>query len=129
MTDIKEAKVSDNFKLKEFIADETLDNIIEMSNRLEKFRESFGKPITVNYPGADRRGLRTYNQNIAVGGSERSFHLEGAAVDMSWSAFIQADPRAHAILKKLFKGIIWYPAHVHVDLRDYEFIDFNGKYK
>jgi len=44
---------------------------------LDSIREEFGKPITIN------SGYRTPAHNEAVGGTEKSSHLKGLAVDIA----------------------------------------------
>lgn len=126
---LEKIQVTENINLGELIAKETLDNLQDLANRLQKFRTWLGKPIYINTPAAQLRGLRTAGQNEAAGGATRSQHLEGKAADISWAGFVQGDSEAHAELKNFFNCIIWYPAHVHIDTRPWEFIDFNGKYK
>lgn len=53
-----------------------IDNLRRVcSNMLEEARNAFGRPIIVN------SGYRSYTVNKAVGGSDRSQHLRGEAVD------------------------------------------------
>ena len=49
----------------------------KLLNILDKVREEFGKPITIN------SGYRTLAHNESVGGTEKSSHLKGLAVDIA----------------------------------------------
>ncbi len=49
----------------------------ELLDILDKVREEFGKPITIN------SGYRTTAHNESVGGTEKSSHTKGLAVDIA----------------------------------------------
>lgn len=125
---LKELKITNNINLAELMPDQTLENLEKLANKLQLLRDFLQKPIYINTPKLQARGFRTYNQNIAIGGAEKSFHLSAQAADVSWSDFKQADTEIHQELKKHFKCIIWYPKHVHVDLRGYDYINLHATY-
>ncbi len=63
--------------------------------RLDKLRELFGKPLTIN------SGYRCVTHNKAVGGSLNSKHCLGQAVDISIAKFDSAD--IHKLLTLVFQ--------------------------
>lgn len=71
--------VAKNFRVKEFACKDGSDRILideELAARLQKIREHFERPVTVN------SGYRTAAHNQAVNGSVNSQHLYGKAADI-----------------------------------------------
>jgi hypothetical protein len=58
-----------------------LKNMEIAANGMEKIRALLGKPITIN------SWLRLPEVNIAVGGSAKSSHMDGWAIDFTCSSF------------------------------------------
>lgn len=63
--------------------DDYFINIYRMASFLEKIREEYGKPITIN------SGYRNHIVNSWCNGSDGSYHLLGRAVDIKWSSTLQ----------------------------------------
>lgn len=85
----------------------------ELLELLEGVRDRFGFPVRIT------SGYRCETHNRHVGGSAGSYHLVGQAAD------IQVDrvrsKRVYAFLNQAYPdcyGIIEYPNHVHIDVRD-----------
>lgn len=68
-----------------------LENMKIAANGMEKIRALFGKPITVN------SWLRLPEVNIAVGGSAKSSHMDGWAIDFTCAGFGEPYKIAQAI--------------------------------
>ena len=60
---------------------ESIANLHELANYLEEIREEIGKPIIIT------SGYRSPALNQAVGGSPKSDHMEGRAVDFICPAY------------------------------------------
>lgn len=58
-----------------------VENLLMLGHVLDRIRFSFGYPIIVN------SAFRTREVNDAVGGSSRSFHLQGLAADITAERF------------------------------------------
>lgn len=74
-----EKKLSANFKVKEFACTDGTDTVFiapALVDVLQKIREHFGKPVTIN------SGWRSTPKNKAVGGALYSQHLYGTAADI-----------------------------------------------
>jgi uncharacterized protein YcbK (DUF882 family) len=74
---------SKNFKFKEFACPCGVCNFIDgyqidkdLVSKLQKIRDVYG-PMKIN------SGLRCHTRNIQVGGSPKSYHLVGRAVDVA----------------------------------------------
>lgn len=78
--------------------------------KLQSMRDKIGEPITVN------SGYRCARHNVAVGGALRSYHLSGAAADISCQHWYYL----YGLAKCLdVGGIGFYPQQrfCHVDVR------------
>ena len=86
---------------------------VELLELLEMIRERYGVPVSIT------SGYRCESYNRRIGGAASSYHLAGQAADIQVS-----DQPAHEVadwIGTLFPeryGVIEYPAHVHVDVRD-----------
>ena len=72
-------------------------------------------------------GKRSKKHNKKVGGSKNSYHLAGKAYDLQ---FPKCKYNLELIAKKarrFFNGVIIYPNHIHVDIRDKKYFG-RGKY-
>ena len=72
-------RVSEHFKANEFACKDGTDNILidsQLIEILEKIRNHFGTPITIN------SGFRTVKHNRNVGGAKASYHCKGMAADI-----------------------------------------------
>lgn len=111
-------QISQNFKVKEFRCKDGSDKILIdvdfVRDKLQKIREHFGKPITIN--SAYRNAV--YNQS--VGGAKNSYHVKGQAFDIVVKGISPSDVAKYA-QKIGVPGIIQYNTFTHVDSR-------NGKY-
>lgn len=115
---MSELKLTNHFYLYEFFSPEIITNLSELVSKLEIVREYIGKPIYINHPGlgTNYRGFRTSRENLLIGGADFSYHMSMQAVDISWDNF-EFDMGYYQFFKKYFNGIIWYPLHVHLDIR------------
>lgn len=107
-------QIAKNFKVKEFRCKDGSDKILIdvdfVTNKLQKIRDHFGVPITIN------SAYRTESYNKKVGGAKSSYHLKGQAFDI--------DVKGHTPLEVArfaesigITGIIQYNTFVHVDSR------------
>lgn len=103
--------ISKNFKLKEFECKDgshlvKVDD--ELLQKLQKLRDTLDKPILIN------SGYRTLEYNKKVGGSPKSQHMEGKAVDIRVN---EMTPEQVAKIAEQvgFRGIGIYKTFVHVD--------------
>lgn len=82
---------------------------------LEKLRAIIGKPIIIN------SAYRTPEYNAKVGGSPRSQHMLGNAVDFHVKGMntttVYEILRKNGFLGKVFTGVGVYNSFVHVDVR------------
>lgn len=80
-------------------------------SKLDELRELVDEPLTIN------SSYRTKAYNESIGGSSRSKHIEGIAVDIACD---NATLRAKIVKKALSLGLTVGPAKtfVHVDNRD-----------
>ena len=104
-------EVTNNLKVVP-INDEVLDNIYRLAIFLETVRKKLD-----NQPMIVTSWLRDYKSNKACGGSPKSRHLQGDAVDFC----IKKVPPSHiyAVLDRdhHYGGLGLYKGHVHLDLR------------
>lgn len=108
--------ISKNFKLKEFECKDgshlvKVDD--ELLQKLQKLRNRIKKPIIIN------SGFRTEEWNKKVGGSPRSQHLQGKAVDIRVYG-IKTTELAKYAEEIGFDGIGIYKNFIHVDVRGYK---------
>lgn len=107
--------LSANFKVREFACSDGSDPIFiapELVEVLQKIRDHFGKPITIN------SGYRTATKNKAVGGAAYSQHLYGTAADITVSGVAPKTVAAYAETLMPNKGGIGiYGTFTHVDCR------------
>ncbi len=116
------------FKFREFVKEKGgyIDSALVL--KLERLREYCGFPLIIT------SGYRSPNKNQEVGGATESFHLRGQAVDVSIKGF--SSSMLYRLVKGAFLtgfgGIILYPSHVHLDIREVEIFtvsDYNKKGK
>lgn len=118
--------VSNNFKVKEFKckdgADEVLIDVNFVRYYLQKIRDHFGVPVTIN------SAYRTQSYNKKVGGATNSYHMQGRAFDIVPKG-IALDDVAQYSQDIGIKGVIRYNTFVHVDSREspYFALNNNGK--
>lgn len=112
---INDIKISEHFKLSEFQSGDSQEVKIdsEQIEKLEKLRERIGQPIKIN------SGYRTPEHNEAVGGSYKSQHMKGIAVDISLPAGMTVDELAAIAEAVGFYGIGKYYTFVHLGVRGY----------
>lgn len=108
-------KLSENFIVKEFACKDGSDKILidtELVKVLQKIRDHFGKPITIN--SAYRNA--TYNKKI--GGASKSQHILGTASDIvvKGVAPLKVAQYAESLLDNS-GGIGLYKTFTHVDVR------------
>lgn len=109
-----EMKISENFKVKEFRCKDGSDRILIdtdfVVNKLQKIRDHFGAPVTIN------SAYRTESYNKKVGGAKSSYHMKGQAFDIVVKGHT---PLEVAWFAQTFgiTGIIQYNTFVHVDSR------------
>ncbi|MBQ6807043.1 MAG: DUF882 domain-containing protein [Lachnospiraceae bacterium] len=107
--------ISNNFKVKEFRckdgSDKILIDIDFAKDKLQKIREHFGVPVTIN------SAYRTSAYNKKVGGASGSYHLKGQAFDIVVKGKTPAEVARYAQSIGI-KGIIQYNSFVHVDSRN-----------
>lgn len=83
----------------------------ELVERLQKLRDHFGKPVTIN------SGCRCPRYNAYVGGTKMSQHKRGTAADV---VVKDVPPNEVAqVARDLGFYVIEYPTFVHVDVRQY----------
>lgn len=106
--------LSANFKVKEFACKDGSDTILIdvdfVRNCLQKIREHFGAPVTIN------SAYRTSAYNTKVGGAKSSYHMKGQAFDIVVKGHTPNEVAKHAQALGI-NGIIQYNTFVHVDSR------------
>lgn len=121
----KNTKISANFKVSEFKsndgADEVLIDTAFVKNYLQKIRDHFKAPVTIN------SGYRTASYNKKVGGAANSYHVKGQAFDIVVQGKTQEKVAKYAYQIGV-PGIVRYNTFVHVDSRStpYYAINNNG---
>lgn len=109
-----EMQISENFKVKEFRCKDGSDKILIdtdfVANKLQKIREHFGAPITIN------SAYRTESYNRKVGGAKSSYHMKGQAFDIVVKCHTPLEIARFAQTIGI-TGIIQYNTFVHVDSR------------
>lgn len=105
--------LTQNFKAKEFASKDGYDKIvlhIPMVRQLQKIRDHFGKPVTIN------SGYRSRSHNKKVGGAANSYHVKGRAFDIVVAGISPHDMARYAQSIGI-NGIIRYSWGIHVDSR------------
>lgn len=97
----------------EFIKD---GRIIELIVMFERIRTIYNSPLIIN------SAYRTVSYNKKVGGSPKSQHLEGKALDIQPSKDISIEDFYRTLRSKYkelgIRGLGKYPNFVHCDIRD-----------
>lgn len=108
-------KLSDNFTVREFACQDGSDKVLidtDLVKILQKIRDHFGKPITIN------SAYRSASHNRKVGGVSNSQHVKGTAADIAVSGVAPAEIAKYAEYIMPNKGGIGvYSGFVHVDVR------------
>lgn len=116
LSENKDLKLSENFKLREFACADKSDTVLvsdELVALLQKVREHFGKPVIIT------SAYRTPSHNKKVGGASGSRHLTGEAADFVINGISPA--KIGYYLEKLGAsgiGIYISSDFVHVDVRE-----------
>jgi GH25 family lysozyme M1 (1,4-beta-N-acetylmuramidase)/uncharacterized protein YcbK (DUF882 family) len=109
-----EMQISENFKVKEFRCKDGSDKILIdtdfVVNKLQKIREHFSAPVTIN------SAYRTESYNKKVGGAKSSYHMKGQAFDIVVKGKTPLEVARFAQTIGI-TGIIQYNTFVHVDSR------------
>lgn len=121
ITDKTNVQVTKNFKFSELefhdvIPPEYLANATKLLENLQVIRDAANAPITII------SGYRCPKRNAAVGGKDKSLHLQAAAADIKIKGMTPTE--VHALISKLIKegkvyngGLGVYDTFVHVDVR------------
>lgn len=121
-----EMQISKNFKAKEFRCKDGSDRILIdtdfVVNKLQKIRDHFCAPITIN------SAYRTEIYNKKVGGAKSSYHMKGQAFDIVVKGHTPLEVARFAESIDI-PGIIQYNTFAHVDSRqtNYWARNDNGK--
>jgi len=104
------------FRFSEFVKEKGGFIDSDVVRRMERLREYCGFPLIIT------SGYRSPQKNEEVGGAGGSYHLKGQAVDVSIKGF--SPSMLYRLLKGAFivgfGGIILYPSHLHLDIREVE---------
>lgn len=110
--------VSKNFKVKEFRCkggeDEILIDVDFVKDKLQKIRDHFDAPVTIN------SAYRTPEYNAKVKGTKASYHLQGRAFDIVVKGHTPQEVARYAQTLGIL-GIIQYNEFVHVDSREVKY--------
>lgn len=110
--------VSKNFKVKEFRCksgeDEILMDVDFVKDKLQKIRDHFEAPVTIN------SAYRTPGYNAKVKGAKASYHLQGRAFDIVVKGHTPQEVARYAQTLGI-PGIIQYNGFVHVDSREVKY--------
>lgn len=118
--------VSKNFKVKEFRCKDGSDKILIdvdfAKDKLQKIRDHFGVPVTIN------SAYRTPAYNAKVKGAKASYHLQGRAFDIVVKGHTPQEVAGYAQTLGIL-GIIQYNGFAHVDSRTSKYwaCDIEGK--
>ena len=108
-------KLSDNFTVREFACQDGSDKVLidtDLVKLLQKIRDHFGKPITIN------SAYRSVSHNRKVGGVSNSQHVKGTAADIVVSGVAPVEVAKYAEYIMPNKGGIGvYSSFVHIDVR------------
>ncbi|WP_312614293.1 D-Ala-D-Ala carboxypeptidase family metallohydrolase [Oscillibacter sp.] len=109
-------KLSANFTVAEFACHDGSDTVLiseELVALLQKIRDRFGKPVTIN------SAYRTAAWNTKQGGAPKSQHLLGKAADITIAGVSPLTIAQYAeFLQPGAGGIGVYKTFTHVDVRD-----------
>ncbi len=104
------------FKFREFVKEKGGFIDSDLVRKMERLREYVSHPLIIT------SGYRSPDRNEEVGGATESLHLKGQAVDVSIKGF--SPSMLYRLVKGAFLvgfgGIILYPSHVHLDIREVE---------
>lgn len=118
--------IAKNFKVKEFRCKDGSDDIkIDITfvqSKLQKIRDHFGAPITIN------SAYRTPSYNAKVGGAKASYHMQGRAFDIVVKG-VPLDEVCKYAQKIGINGIIRYNTFVHIDSREKRYYARNNNGK
>ncbi len=107
--------LSANFRVAEFACHDGSDTVLisgELVALLQKIRDHFGKPVTIN------SAYRTATWNSKQGGAPKSQHLLGKAADITIAGVSPLTIARYAeFLQPEAGGIGVYQAFTHVDVR------------
>jgi uncharacterized protein YcbK (DUF882 family) len=102
------------FRFSEFVREDEGFIEADLVLKVEALRDYCGFPLRIT------SGFRSVQKNEEVGGANHSYHLRGMAVDISVWSF--SPSMLYKLLKGAFVlgfgGIIVYPSHVHLDIRE-----------
>lgn len=118
--------ISANFKVREFRCKDGSDRILIdagfVRDKLQAIRDYFGAPVIIN------SAYRTPEYNKKVGGTPKSYHMSGRALDIVVKGHTPAEVAQYAQSLGI-NGIGLYAGFVHVDSRDkkYYFDKRSGK--
>ena len=108
-------KLSQNFTVREFACKDGSDSVLissELVEILQKIRDHFGKPITIN------SAYRNKAYNKKIGGATYSQHVYGTAADIVVQGVKPEDVAKYAeYLMPKTGGIGLYSTFIHVDVR------------
>lgn len=108
-------KLSENFTVSEFACKDGSDKILidtELVNVLQKIRNHFGKPVTIN------SAYRNPSYNKKIGGVSNSQHTKGTAVDICINSISPLEiARYTEYIMPAKGGIGLYDNFVHIDVR------------
>lgn len=117
-------RLTDNFVYREFVesgddylADKYHSNIVMMANEMEVIRRLFGgRSVFIS------SGFRSRDDNKRVGGSSKSYHLIGLAVDFKIRGYSVVFVYLWLYILMLLGlvkrgGLGLYKSHVHYDVR------------
>lgn len=115
---MNDIRLSKNFMLSEFECKDGNHEVKltkELLDKLEILRYYLGSnPLVIN------SAYRTPEYNQKIGGSPRSKHMEGIAVDIRKVEGFTIDEMAKEAEKAGFTGIGKYNTFIHCDLRPYD---------
>ena len=107
-------QLTPNFKVREFACKDGSDKILIdvdfVINFLQKIRDYFAKPMTIN------SGHRTEAYNTKIKGSKNSYHIKGMAFDIVISGVTPLQIAQFAETLGI-TGIIQYNTFTHIDCR------------
>ena len=114
---INDIQISKNFKLSEFECKGGSHQVVvdsELIEKLQELRDELGYPLIIN------SAYRNKEYNQKVGGSPKSQHLKGTAVDISLNNIPYTADEVEMIAELIgFDGIGKYDTFVHLDVRGY----------